>query len=329
MLKPKNPFPAAKPEELSVSSEAIAQTIRNIREDHGLEMHSFLLLRKGKLVWEEYFRENEPERLHVLHSVSKSFTSLAVGIAQAQGLLSIEDKLYDFFPEYASLCDSDRKRQVTLRHLLMMGSGFENKEEEIFAGGFEYDMVQKALALPVIHPPGKIFNYYTLGTYLLSAVFSRICPMGIHAYLRQKLMDPMGFGPSHWNVDLNDVPLGGFGLYLQARDLARAGQFLLQNGVWESQQLAPAGYIRDASAKQIENNADADGKTADDNTDWGAGYGFQFWRNSFGGFRADGMHGQYIVVLPEKEVVLVMTSRLDDMQIPLRAVADILLPGIE
>ena len=319
----KNVYPVAKPDELSVSAEAIKQTIREIREVKGLELHSFLMLRGGALIWEEYFKDGEESRLHPLYSVSKSFCSTAVGLAQARGLLSVEDKLYDFFPEHADLCDSDYKREVAIKHLLMMGSGFENNEGKIF-GGPGQDMVKAALSQPVIHKPGTIFDYYTLGTYLLSAVFSRVCPEGIHAYLRKKIFEPMEFGASQWNTDDMNIPMGGYGLYLAAYDLTKLGQLYLQKGKWEGQQLVPDEYAAAASSKQIDNSNHPSG-----NPDWTAGYGYQFWRNVMGGFRADGMYGQYIIVLPDKDAVIVMTSHLNDMQIPLTAVQNILLPQIK
>jgi CubicO group peptidase (beta-lactamase class C family) len=231
----KDAYRTAKPEEFSVSSKAITETIREIREVNAQELHSFLMLRNGVLLWEEYFREGEADRLHVLHSVSKSFTSTAMGLAEAQGLLSLNDKLYDFFPEYASLCDSDDKRQITLSHLLMMGSGFENNEAEIWEQKNDHNLIEAALAMPVIHKPGTVFNYYTLGTFLLSAVFSKVCPEGIHAYLRRKIFAPMNFGESQWNAEIDNIPMGGAGLYLTAYDLTRLGQLYLRKGMWEGQ----------------------------------------------------------------------------------------------
>jgi len=312
-------YPTARPEDFAVAPDAIRRTVHEIRQVRHLELHSFLLLRKGVLLWEEYFREGEKNRLHVMHSVSKSFTSAAIGLAQAEGLLSIEDKLYDFFPAHAGLCDSDYKRELTLRHLLMMGSGFENREEELFNA--DADPVKAALSMPVLHKPGTVFDYYTFGTYLLSVVFSKVNPEGVHAYLRKKLFEPMGFGASHWNVDDSCVPWGGFGLYLTAYDMTRLGQLCLQNGAWGGQQLLPGAYIHDATAKQI-------GNFSEGRQDWSAGYGYQFWRNAMGGYRADGMHGQYIIVLPEQQSVIVMTSHLQDMQVPLAAIGTHLLPAM-
>lgn len=318
----KNAYRTAKPEEFSVSSKAIKETIREIREVNHQELHSFLMLRGGVLLWEEYFRDGEIDRLHVLNSVSKSFTATALGLAQAEGLLSLEDKLYDFFPEYSSLCDSEYKKKITLSHMLMMGSGFENNESEIKVKN-AYNLEEAALAMPVIHEPGTVFNYYTLGTYLLSAAFSKVCPEGIHAYLRRKLFVPMNFGESHWNVEANNIPSGGYGMFLSAYDLTRLGQLYLRNGMWEGQRLLPEDFVKAATSRQISST------NARGTPDGTAGYGYQFWRNSFGGYRADGLYGQYIVVLPEQDVVIVMTSYLDDMQKPLTAIAKNLLPEIK
>lgn len=317
-----NKYPTAKPEALSVSTEGIQQAIKEIRETNGLELHSFLLLRKGTMLWEEYFCGVQKEHRHVLHSVSKSFTSTAIGLAQDEGLLSLDDKLYDFFPEHKGLCDSDYKRELTLRHLLMMSSGFQNNERELVFCLLEGNLKAAALSQPIIHKPGTVFNYYTAGTFLLSAAFSKVCPEGIHSYLRRKLFDPMGFGSSQWNVDNDCIPLGGTGLFLTAYDMTRLGQLYLQKGVWKGRQLLSKSYVEEAGAKQINNQHDG-------GADWTSGYGYHFWHNSFGGYRADGMNGQYIIIVPEKELVIVMTSNLDNMEIPLRAVATHLLPNVQ
>ncbi len=319
----KNAYPIVKPEDVSVSSDAICSTIADIREKHGLELHSFLMLRRGSLVWEEYFRDGEVERLHDVFSVSKSFTSTAIGLAQSQGLLSLDDKLYDFFPEHAGLCDSEANRMITLRHLLTMSSGFENNESKIFSNLIAGDLLTFALSQPVIHEPGTVFNYYTLGTYLLSAAFSRIRPEGIHEYLKDNLFKMMGFGRSHWNICNQGVPFGGFGFHLTAYDLTRLGQLYLQEGVWEGQQLLPKSYVREATAKHIDQNYPVGVQ------DWNVGYGYHFWHNVMGGYRAAGHTGQYIIVLPEKETVIVMTSHLEDMLIPTAAIATHLLPEIK
>lgn len=312
-----------KPEEMGVSSTAIESAIDQIRNQHQLTLHSFLMLRGGMLLWEEYFRANEAEKLHSLYSVSKSFLSTAIGLAQAEGALHVDDKLYDFFPEYQSLCDHEWKRDIRLKHLLMMGSGFENNEQKIFNDRDE-DLVHNALKQPVLHAPGEVFNYYTLGSYLISAAFQKVKPEGIHAYLKRKLFAPMQIEKSRWQKCPNGVPFGGFGLSLSGYDMTKLGQLYLQQGNWEGQQLLPATWISEASAKQIANDT-----PSNPNPDWRMGYGYQFWRNAMGGYRADGMYGQYIIILPEKDAVIVMTSHVNDMQTPLTVLRETLLPAVE
>ena len=325
----KNAFSVSKPEDQGVKSDAIKSAISQIREANKLDLHSFLMLRNGSFIWEEYFRENEADRLHVLFSVTKSFMSTAIGMAQEQGLLSLDDTIMSFFPEYKDVINSANDKDVTLRHLLMMGSGYKNDELNM---QMEYDSVKAGLSQPIIHEPGTVFDYYTLGSHLLSAAFNKVYPEGMHKYLRKYLFTPMGFGESNWNVDFMNITLGGYGLYLTAYDMARFGQLYLQKGVWEGLQLVPESYVCDATSKQICNKLPQiveDGKDSEpERPDWSAGYGYQFWQNSFGGFRADGMMGQFIIVLPEPDSVIVMTSNLDEMHVVMKVIKDNLLPHI-
>ncbi|MDR2895688.1 MAG: beta-lactamase family protein [Propionibacteriaceae bacterium] len=317
------PFTVTRPEEVGVSSAAIRSSIMQIRDQHHLDLHSFLMLRQGRLIWEQYFRDDEADRRHYMFSVSKSFLSTACGLAQDRGLLSVDQPLIDFFPDQAHLFDSDEKRAITLGQMLSMSSGFENNEGEILhKTPPAEDMVPLALAQPLAHRPGRQFNYYTLGSFLISAAFSAVVPEGVHRYLRRELLDPMGFADSQWNVDDFDRPIGGFGLFLRAYDMARLGQLYLDKGVWRGEQLLSVDWVKAATSVQV-------GNPNNGSPDWCAGYGYQFWMNSFGGFRADGMFGQYIVVLPQSEAVVVMTSHLTDMQTPLTILKETLLPGIE
>ena len=309
-----------KPESVQVSSDSIRAAIHEIRYNHGLDLHSFLMLRKGQLIWEEYFHDGMKDTPHVLHSISKSFTAMAIGFAQADGLLTTDDKVYDFFPEYKSLNDSSYKQELTIKHLLTMSSGFENRERELMFCLLEGNLTPAALSQRMIHAPGTTFDYYTIGTFLLSAIFHKVNPEGIHTYLRRKLFDPLGMGKSQWNVDNDGVPLGGTGLFLTSYDLARYGQFLLQQGAWKGKQLLPKEWVSIATSKQMDNSHNG-------GANWTCGYGYQFWMNAFGGFRADGMKGQYVIVHPDKQIVIVMTSHLDHMEIPLNAVSDIILPN--
>jgi CubicO group peptidase (beta-lactamase class C family) len=321
----KNIYPTGKPEDYSVSTDAIQQTIDFIRKGKNLELHSFLLLRRGTLLWEEYFRPNEANYLHVQYSVSKSFAATAIGLAQDEGLLNVEDKLSSFFPEHANLFESDDKKELNLHHLLIMGSGYENTEQEVFSkNSLVGDLTKAALEVPLIHKPGEVFDYYSLGSYLFTSAFSQVVPEGIHSYLQRKLFKQLDINASVWNVDSMGIPFGGFGLFLTAYDMTKLGQLYLREGNWQGQQLLSKSFIKTATSKQISNcNQDAD-----KNINWRSGYGYQFWINSFGGYRGDGMKGQFIVVLPEQELVIVMTGNYDEMDVPLISIENNLLPNV-
>lgn len=323
----KNIYPTGSPKEYGVSPDAIKHTIDVIREENKLDLHSFLLLRKETLLCEEYFRENEATNLHVQYSVSKSFVTTAIGLAQDEGLLNVDDKLSTFFPQYSELFESEFKKELTLHHLLIMGSGYENREHEIFpAYSLVGDLTKAALQLPIIHKPGSTFNYYSLGTYLLSSAFSQICPEGIHSYLNRKLFKQLNITSSIWNVDSMGIPFGGFGIYLTAYDMTKLGQLYLQEGSWQGQQLLSKSFVKTATSKHICN---ANEERKNENPNWKSGYGYQFWMGSFGGYRADGMKGQYIVVLPDQELVIVMTGNFDQMDIPLNSIEENLLPNLQ
>jgi CubicO group peptidase (beta-lactamase class C family) len=321
----KNIYPTGKPEDYSVSTEAIQQTIDFIRKENNLELHSFLLLRRGTLLWEEYFRPDEANSLHVQYSVSKSFAATAIGLTQDEGLLYVEDKLSSFFPEHAHLFESDDKKELNLHHLLIMGSGYKNTEQELFSQySLVGDLTKAALDVPLIHKPGEVFDYNSLGSYLFTSAFSKVVPEGIHSYLKRKLFKQLDINTSVWNVDSMGIPFGGFGLYLTAYDMTKLGQLYLQEGNWQGQQLLSKSFVKTATSKQISNCNQDDDK----NINWRSGYGYQFWRNSFGGYRGDGMKGQFIVVLPEQELVVVMTGNYDEMDIPLISIENNLLPHV-
>jgi len=322
----RNVYPTGKPENHSIPTEAIQHTIDTIRKENNLDLHSFLLLRGGTLLWEEYFRPNETDYLHVQYSVSKSFASTAIGLAQDEGLLSVEDKLSSFFPEHASLFETDYKKEINLHHLLIMGAGYENTEQQIF-GQYSLvgDLTKAALEVSVIHKPGEKFDYYSLGSYLFTSAFSKVVPEGVHSYLQRKLFKQLDINASVWNVDSVGIPFGGFGLYLTAYDMTKLGQLYLQEGMWQGQQLLSKSFVKTATSKHICNNTP---EKKEDNINWKSGYGYQFWRNSFGGFRGDGMKGQFIVVLPEQELVIVMTGNYDEMYIPLTSIEKNLLPYV-
>jgi CubicO group peptidase (beta-lactamase class C family) len=141
-------------------------------------------------------------------------------------------------------------------------------------------------------------------------------------YLQSRLLDPLGIQPPRWDANPQGISLGGYGLYLTTEDIAKFGQLYLQKGTWESQQLIPREWIEQATSKRVSNGQNAQ-------SDWNQGYGFQFWRCRHNAYRGDGKDGQFCVVLPDQDAVVVMTANTTNMQSQLNLVWDHLLDGFK
>jgi CubicO group peptidase (beta-lactamase class C family) len=273
-----------------------------------LGVHGFVLLRHGETVAEGWWEPYGPDRPHTLYSLSKSFTSTAVGLAVADGLLSVEDLVVDHLPGDGDL------RGMRVRHLLTMTTGHDADAAPLMALDPDGDWVRGLHRVPVRHEPGTRFVYNSGATYALSAIVQRRTGETVLDYLRQRLFEPLGFGPAAWDTCPRGVSLGGWGLRLRTADVARFGQLYLQGGRWQGRQLLPAGWVEAATAFQVP-NADQDSSP-----DWRQGYGYQFWRCRHGAFRGDGAFGQFVVVMPEQDQVVAINAGTQDMQAVLDAV---------
>jgi len=285
------------------------------------EIQTVMLLRHGHVVLEE---EWSPYRLadpHLLFSVSKSFTSTAVGLAIDAGLLSLDDQVISFF-EPGELPDtiSDNLAAMKVRHLLTMTTG--HARDTVEALSRDRRMIKVFLGLDVEHEPGTVFVYNSGATYLLSAILQRLTGERLLDYLRPFLFEPLGATEASWQVSTEGITVGGWGLSINTESLACFGQLLLQRGVWEGKQLVPSEWYEAATSKQVPNDNQ-------DNPDWKQGYGFQFWRSRHNTYRGDGAFGQFCLIFPDYDAALIVTSATDDMQAILDTVWDHLLPALE
>lgn len=268
-------------------------------------VHSFMLMRHDKIIAQAWWSPCRPEYKHELFSLSKSFTSAAIGIAQAEGCLRIDDRLAGFFPEKISAAVSERMKRVTLRHLLTMSSGHETCPMSELRP--RRDWVKGFLESSLAFEPGTRFVYNSAATYMLASVIRRTTGQNVLDYLQERLLHPLGIDAHQWDCCPMGTNVGGWGFWLRTEDLLRFGRLLQHNGNWEGRQLIPSDYLREATSKQIDNSDNAQ-------PDWKLGYGFQFWRTSFNSFRADGACGQYVLVMPEQDLVLAVTSGVSNMQ---------------
>jgi CubicO group peptidase (beta-lactamase class C family) len=308
-------LPRATPESQGVSSAAIVQFIRAL-EAQIHEMHSFVLLRHGTVIAEGGWAPYRPGQPHVLMSVSKSFTSTAVGLAVAEGRFSIDDTVLSFFPDEAPADISEHLAAMRVRHLLSMSTGHAG--DTLDGKG---DWIRGFFGKPVEYEPGTHFAYNSGATYVLSAIVQKTTGLNLVDYLEPRLFAPLGIARPYWMTSPQGITAGGFGLSATTEDVARLGQLYLQRGVWQGRQILPAAWVDEATGCRIDN-------APNDAIDWRQGYGYQFWRCRHNAYRGDGAFGQYCIVLPDQDAVLAMTGGLVDMQPPLDLVWDVLLPGI-
>ncbi len=308
-------LPRSSPEAQGVSSKQVLEFVQ-AADTQVQSMHSFMLLRHGHVVAEAWWAPEAADKPHVLWSLSKSFTSTAVGLAVAEGKLSIDDRVSSFFPDSLPAEPAKNLQEMRVRDLLTMSAGHQDE----VSLGRESDWIRAFLAHPVPHKPGTHFRYNTPATFMQSAIVQKVTGQTVVQYLQPRLFDPLGIQAPRWDANPQGISLGGYGLYLRTEDVAKFGQLYLQKGQWKGQQLIPESWVQLATSRQTSNGSRPD-------SDWDQGYGFQFWRCRHGAFRGDGKDGQFCVVLPEQDAVVVLTANTSDMQKELNVVWDRLLPA--
>lgn len=317
VLQAASALPRETPESQGVRSEAILEFI-NQAETRLDALHTFMFLRHGRVIaegwWKPYHRENR----HELYSLSKSFTSTAIGFAVAEGRLSVDDPVLKFFPDDAPATPGANLKAMRVKDLLTMAAGHQDET----SSGADRISARAFLNHPVPHKPGTHFKYNTPATFMLSAIIQKLTGQSTLDYLKPRLFQPLGIQDPVWDTNFEGISLGGYGLNVRTEDIARFGQLYLQKGRWEGRQLLPASWVEEATSKQVSNGSNPA-------SDWDQGYGYQFWRCRNGGYRGDGAFGQYCIVLPGSDSVIAITSGLKDMQAVLNLVWDVLLPGIQ
>jgi CubicO group peptidase (beta-lactamase class C family) len=309
-------LPRATPESQGVSSASIAKFIQAADEKVN-SMHSFMLLRHGKVIAEAWWTPEDANKPHVLWSLSKSFTSTAVGLAVHDGKLSVQDRVIGFFPDALPENPSENLKSMRVLDLLTMSTGHQD-EPNLRAS---QDWIKTFFAHPVPREPGSFFRYNTPATFMQSVIVQKVTGQNVVDYLQTRLFDPLGIDAPKWDKNPQGISIGGYGLYLKTEDIAKFGQLYLQKGRWENQQLIPSDWVQEASNKQVSNGSDA-------TSDWNQGYGYQFWRCRHNAFRGDGKDGQFCIVLPDQDAVVVMTANTSNMQSQLSLVWEHLLDAM-
>jgi CubicO group peptidase (beta-lactamase class C family) len=312
-------LPRATPESQGVSSAAIRAFVEAADQQVDT-MNSFMLVRHGKVIAEGWWAPYAPQTPHILHSLSKSFTSTAVGLAIREGKLSLDDTVTSFFPDEVPADAPANLKAMRVRDLLIMSTGHQALPKTDPAATEPW--TKTFLAQPVPFKPGTHFLYNTPGTYVQSAIVQKVAGKPVLDYLERRLFEPLGIDTPRWGVSPQGVNFGGWGLYLRTQDIAKFGQLYLQRGYWNGKPVIPADWVAQATSKQTSNGSNP-------KSDWDQGYGYQFWRCRHNAFRGDGANGQFCVVMPDQDAVVAITSGSRSMQAVLDLVWDKLLPAFD
>jgi CubicO group peptidase (beta-lactamase class C family) len=310
-------LPRSSPEDQGISSAAILAWVDTAEREIDA-LHGFILVRHGRVVAEGHWSPYNALSPHELFSLSKSFTSTSVGMAIAEGKLSVDDEVLKFFPQDAPDSPGENLRAMRIRDLLCMSTG----QTEESPSAPDKISPKAFLAQSVPYKPGTHFKYNTPATFMLSAIVQKVTGMTVLDYLGPRLFAPLGIEHPTWQTNTQGISLGGYGLRVRTEDIARFGQLYLQKGKWQGKQLVPASWVEAATARQTSNGSNP-------KSDWDQGYGYQFWRCRHGAYRGDGAFGQFCIVMPEQDAVMAITSGVRDLQKVLNVFWDTVLPAMQ
>ncbi len=288
------------PEEAGISSSDIEKML-SAMEKRGINLHSFLIIKGGSIVSEGYYPPFDENYKHRMYSVSKSFVSTAVGALIDEGKLSLDEKVYKFFPDKIPPEGlHPYVENTTVRDLLMMCSPFEI---DAYAPCPEnMDWTWTFFNTKPNHPSGTVFKYDTCGTYMLDVIVERITGKPFMTYLYEKILKYMDFSEDTWCVKSpEDYSWGGSGVMATIRDMARLGYLYMNKGKVNGKQLLSEKYAAEA-VKPLVNSAN-DCATSP----YSKGYGYQIWCTDEG-FAFIGMGGQLCFMFPERDLIFAVNG---------------------
>jgi CubicO group peptidase (beta-lactamase class C family) len=321
----------ATPGEVGMDESALVRLMMELHQMDAHEVHSILVVRGGQLVFEEYFPGRkfslaeytggfgfDRDDTHNLASVTKSFTTTLIGVAIDHGFIgSVEEPVFDYFPEHADLVAEDPRRgEMTLEHLLLMKSGitwddlgtfaYSDPRNDLVQMFNSDDPIRYALSKNLYATPGTDFEYCNANTNILGEVVRRATGQRLDQYAQKYLFDPLGVVDSEWQMLPDKVVFASGDLRLRPRDMAKFGELFLRMGWWGSEEVVSESWVEVATARHV---------PPDGPHDWADGYGYGWWHGTvlsngraFQTFQASGWGGQWIVVVPEHDLVLVTTG---------------------
>jgi len=320
----------ATPADVGLDEDILCSAVTAILRSEYRNIHSFLIVKDDRLVFEAYFdgydyQYSAPrhhgalvhwnkDTPHNMHSVTKSVTSILFGIALDQGYISnVDETMFSYFPQYADIRNA-KNETITLEHLLTMTSGLQWNEENVPLESSKNDLIQMAWSLdpiayilskPVIATPGYTYYYSGGNTNLIGEVIREATGLRMDTFSKQYLFDPLGISQYEWSYFRNGVVYASGDIFLRPRDMAKLGYLYLNGGMWQGQRIASEGWISESTYEHV---------TFSPPSDY-SGYGYQWWIKTFTPdsqsvdvFFASGWGGQRIFVIPDMDMVVVFTG---------------------
>ena len=294
------PFVRCVPEEVGISSSSVLRLLDRLEGDY-TEIHSLMIMRHGKIAVEGWWNPYAPGLRHTMMSVSKTFSGTAIGIAAREGLLSLDERIADIFPEEVPKDANENLKKVTIRHLLMMGCGVE------YENPVNRTWIHDFFRLPFPHEPGTAFLYNNAPATLLAAILEKKSGQPMMDWLKPRLFDIIGIDCDRntWFSAPDGITFAPGGLHARTEDILRLMKLYLDGGIWDGKRILDEDYVRNATARQIDTSSIGLGPESDNIY----GYGYMMWMGHIPGtYRAEGANGQFGVVIPELDLIIAVTQ---------------------
>jgi CubicO group peptidase (beta-lactamase class C family) len=307
------------PEEVGMDPDLVDEMFVEI-EQLGLNMDGVVVIHQGRIVAERYYPIYTQDTLHESYSITKSVISALVGIALQEGCIdNLQDPVLVYFPEREIRNLDEWKEQITIEHLLTMSSGLDWDQKEMVSS---LDWVGYTLDQPVINEPGTTWSYSNGGPHVLSALIQRACGENTLNFAQEHLFGPLDISEYRWQKGHNGYLNGSWGLALTPRNLGKIGYLFLNGGVWNGQQIIPEDWV--------EKSTDPYYSVPDPLEPWGLEYGYLWWLHKDGPFAAQGTKGQFVYIIPDQDLVVVITANIpdDEYVLPQQLIRDYLIPAV-
>ncbi len=300
-------FEKVTPESVGVSSKNVEKYVR-LMERYHLAIHSMIMIRHGKVFYENYWSPFDENYLHRMYSVTKSYVGIAIGFLVQDGLIDLDAPAVSYLDEKITKNAGEYVKKQTIRNMLMMCTGGTCKVSHFFAekpaDRLKHYFDRSAPEYKEVpHIPGTMFEYDSTGSFVLGAIVEEVSGKTLLEYLREKLFDKIGVSKDAYILQSpGGHTWADSGLICTAMDLARTIQFLLDGGKWNSEQILDEKFVKDATSNLI--STDETGHIGQRTR----GYGYQIWKTEHDSFAFFGLGMQYAMAVPEKDMVLIVNG---------------------